>query len=882
MKKSNKKIPKTHLPKFYPGGRADDIRPPVDNNMYGSPESEGSMMGATQDMGVGTQNIYNQNRAKSNMLGTNQKLTGNQYAQMGNAVTQGAIGVYQTSQTPGLSEYEKNQKYGNSIKATETGVVSAINPIFGMIHSGVTAATAPLTAKATQTDEQGNLKNKNFAKADIIGQGFADPMAMIPTMISNKFSMKKYINSVEDNAKGKIAAQKAQEDAYAQQQTDYQNQQQSMMDAAFARGFANQNQTGGNTYVQYAKYGGQMKYAMGGMNMQPNAEIESEENVVAPNGGFLQANGPTHENGGVPVALPGNSMVFSDRLKLGKKTFAELNKVNNTNKEDKILESNKFGNTSKRTAELMKFAKNKNSQELFGAQEALKQAKVEAYAKKMGVTLPQAQEAPEEGMQYPMGGKLPMYSDGGPVDNTKFTPSQRQQAYNDSMTLYNSGLGNQANFKVPGSNDALHSLHLLNKKFPTPVSTRNVNTPAGTEVVSQYQKPVYNPSMVKKVKPINYPIVNIPMKGLENPSLNFNPQLQQVPANSKPGSSKIEMAPNFSIKKRYDSQGNLVDKEYFDTMNPERQIEVAEFRNGGRMLPKYAFGYLTPEQQFAKTRFMGAEQNQKNLAFNQMTGNTNPGYSTYNSDYEKALQQTRDEVNAQQNKINPPQEEELQLANDVIDKQHGWNRNDLSTRPKSKSKSKTDPNDKNFDWGNLAMNVGNFAAQNVGNLYNLSRYNKPEIEKYDRMKATFLDPSASLRDATEQTRRAEYNVRGASGGNAGTYLANRVGLNAQNIMTKDRIQKEYQNANAGIANFTAQYNNELARQEVIANAMNRARNRSGKGEAISQIGKNYNQQVLDTKKGKMEESMMQMLPKLVNDPSFMKFYEEYKKNNPND
>jgi hypothetical protein len=338
MKKSNKKIPKTHLPKYIygnevPMNQQSSYNPNV-NPMYRTndsgmgPNGQADAYQAPSATSEGTQNIYNENRAKSSMLGTNQKLTGNQYAQMGQAVAQGGMQAYQTSQTPGLSEYEKNQQYGKSIKSAETGVVSAINPIFGMIHSGVTAATAPLTAKATQTDEQGNLKNKNFAKADIIGQGFADPMAMIPTMISNKFSMKKYINSVEDNAKGKIAAQKAQEDAYAQQQTDYQNQQQSMMDAAFARGYANQNQTGGGAYVQYAKYGGQMKYAMGGMNIQPNAEVEGNEMItsntppqVFANGGVelasnnpygtptYKTNGASHENGGIPMNMAPGSIV---------------------------------------------------------------------------------------------------------------------------------------------------------------------------------------------------------------------------------------------------------------------------------------------------------------------------------------------------------------------------------------------------------------------------------------------------------------------------------------------------------------------------------------------------------------------------------------------
>lgn len=590
---------------------------------------------------------------------------------------------------------------------------------------------------------------------------------------------------------------------------------------------------------------GSQFFAMGGMNMQPNAEIESEENVVAPNGGFLQANGPTHSQGGVPVALPGNSMIFSDRLKLGKKTFAELNKDNNTNKEDKILESNKYGNTSKSTAELMKMAKNKNSEMLFKAQEALKRAKIEAYAKKMGVTLPQAQEAPEEGMQYPMGGKLPMYPLGSPVDNTKFTPGQRQQAYNDSMTLYKSGLGNQANFKVPGSNAALHSLHLLNKEFPTPVSTRNVNTPAGTEVVSQYQKPVYDPSMVKKAKPVSYPMINMPMKGLENPSLNFNPQLQQVPANSKPGSSKINVLPNYSIKTRFDSQGNAVDKEYFDTMNPERRIDVTEFGNGGRMLPKYKNGKFTP---------MVNNPDEEIIV---------PGGPQYNPDFSGVLAPS-------------PYDNQMDITSANTLGKSAWEVDYMNNPNAPKPMTETPQQSSKFDWKGAGSNLAMGLANNAGNIYNLSRYNKPEVETYDRMNATYLDPSASLRDADMQSRRAEYNVRGASGGNAGTYLGNRVALNAQNVINKDRIQKEYQNVNAGISNSVGQYNNELSRQEVIANAQNRARNRSGKGEAIGSMGSNIANQIMDNKKGNMDQETLQLMMKYYDTPEFQKIMKNYK------
>ena len=128
----------------------------------------------------------------------------------------------------------------------------------------------------------------------------------------------------------------------------------------------------------------------------------------------------------------------------------------------------------------------------------------------------------------------------------------------------------------------------------------------------------------------------------------------------------------------------------------------------------------------------------------------------------------------------------------------------------------------NTDWSNIATNAAMGLANNAGNIYNLSRYNKPEVESYERAKASYLDPSAAMNDAEAQTRRAEYNVRGASGGNAGTYLSNRVGLNAQNIENKDRIRQQYANANAGIGNTNSQFNSQIQIHERQNNEIGRA------------------------------------------------------------
>lgn len=822
MKKS-KKIPKSHLPKFGVGGGTTD-----DN--------------ATE----GTQNIYNDKRSS--------KLNIGQYANYATAAVNLGVGL---SNNQKLSGAAKNQANANTINSTVDAVAGSALPWYGYAKtaSGIgksltspTSVTDPTTGKTVT--QSSNRTNQAFSdtftpthettinKASEGDWGGA-ALNIITSGVWN--TMDNYLNGTNQKEFDKA---KANEATYNQQQTDLANQQNAAaqqqqndyINSAIQSGLANQQPQ--NSYIQYAMGG--MKFGMGGAN----AEIEKQENVVAPEGGFLQANGPSHEQGGVPVSLPGNSMIFSDRLKLGKKTFADLNKVNNTNKEDKVLESNKYGTTSKRTAELMKFAKNKNSEELFNAQEALKKAKVEAYAKRMGVKLPstdnesmeQGQSEASEG-EYRMGGKLPMYPLGGGVDNTKFTPNQRQQAYTDSMTLYNSGLGNQANFKVQGSNDALHSLHLLNKTFPQPVSTRTVNTPAGSEIVSQYQKPVYNPSMVKKAKPIinnSNPekFQKMEMRGLDyTPEPNINPQIQQVPANAPyTGSTQIITGPNFSQKLYKDSTGKELDKSYFD---PSRKnVEIEPFRNGGRMLPKYLGGGY----------------------FNEATGewveNTgNPDFSSENTNnnatYSKAL--------------------DLK----------GYNQFPNNSQPQRV----TDPNDKNFDWGSLAQtgqSLGNFAMQNAGNIYDLTRKQDP-LQKYDRAKASFLDPSSAIRDALAQTRRAEYNIRNASGGNAGTYLANRVGLNAQNTENLARIHQNYANANANIANQNSQFNTEIAYREAEAQAKDRAMRQNVDSQAIHSMASNFGKMSKSSKQDNMEQKELDMfMYRYKNEPGFKEQVDKFR------
>jgi len=157
-------------------------------------------------------------------------------------------------------------------------------------------------------------------------------------------------------------------------------------------------------------------YPMGGVHPGlANAEIEKQEVVRYPNGGTEQADGPSHDNGGVPVNLPGGTEIFSDRLKASTgKTFAKEAEKFKNNKWDKILEDeNNHDPLRTKTANMMKDKNNKQLDKLFAEQESQKQVKAsKAFNRFMAKH----------------GGRMPMFWDGG-VQSEKDFYNQANKGY---------------------------------------------------------------------------------------------------------------------------------------------------------------------------------------------------------------------------------------------------------------------------------------------------------------------------------------------------------------------------------------------------------------------------------------------------------------------
>jgi|688.fasta_scaffold10132_10 hypothetical protein len=93
-------------------------------------------------------------------------------------------------------------------------------------------------------------------------------------------------------------------------------------------------------YMQQMMYG---SYAQGGQVPQNiPVEVEGQEMYEMPNGQMGEFQGPSHENGGIPVALPEGTKVYSDRLKVNGKTMADRKdkRERNIAKLEKLLTKN--------------------------------------------------------------------------------------------------------------------------------------------------------------------------------------------------------------------------------------------------------------------------------------------------------------------------------------------------------------------------------------------------------------------------------------------------------------------------------------------------------------------------------------------------------------
>ena len=106
---------------------------------------------------------------------------------------------------------------------------------------------------------------------------------------------------------------------------------------------------------------------------QANTEVEGMEHIKLPNGFSQEIQGKKHSEGGIPLNLPIDSKVFSEKLKIetdkGKKSYADMAKPFETKKHFDMLKTKSADSIQKSTAEMMIKFKNSKLEQLFNKQE---------------------------------------------------------------------------------------------------------------------------------------------------------------------------------------------------------------------------------------------------------------------------------------------------------------------------------------------------------------------------------------------------------------------------------------------------------------------------------------------------------------------------------
>ena len=638
--------------------------------------------------------------------------------------------------------------------------------------------------------------------------------------------------------------------------------------------------------IQRMAYGG-IKYPMGGYSNQPNSEIEKQENVMLPDGGTFQGDGPSHENGGIKVNLPDNSLIFSDRLKPkgSSKTFAQLNKPNNTEKEDKILQSNKYNVVSKATAELMKQAKNKLSEQLWNEQESLKQSKVNNYAKRMGVNL--------DGLnsKFPLGGKT---GDDKPIGNKVDSVASNYK--------FDRTVGNKQVYVDPGNIDQAKGGNMTTNKTaynqflvkqlqgglsPEQLVAKGYTT---KEAIAPLRNQ-YNPKYVH-IEPFN----NKPTEQSNNfqPYQGTRSAMTLLPKNTATQDyneyqiNDLNGQTNQSVKRYFDNAGN--EFTWDNNGNKVNTGKNLDFYRQSNVRSSGQGSTLVPQSVSDVSQVITNDPNKLRTVASGTAGGfryggkvdlyANGGKKDPNDINSMTARQQRDyqtwyNANSQDEGFNPDN-----FTVEQYMKQYEFNPNSNTTyNPSNSNLSNSTQNKTN--WNEVAKQAAYFAANNVGNIYDLSRSNKSEVTKYDRIKANLLDPTASLRDIDHQNRVAEYDVRSASNGNAGSYLANRTALATNASINKDRITRDYQNANSQIKNQNGAMNAQIQMRENDANEQNRAAARSTKQAALARIGSNTAQQMNDVRSSEMDkkkiDALIKIYPALSKNPEMLNYILSYKK-----
>lgn len=758
---------------------------------------------------------------------------------------------------------------------------------------------------------------------------------------------------------------------------------------------------GGATPAMVAKYGGYMKYAMGGMQYanggtgEMNAEVEKEENAVGPNNEFTQFDGPSHSQGGIKTDMAPGTKVFSDKLKAPgtNKTFAKLNAGNNTNREDKLDAKEYLDPKSKMSIDLTRMAKMKNSDMLFAMQEQLKKNKVAAYAKRMGVELPSMdnEQMEPQGMSEQVEGEMAMAKYGGMIKRADGSYSKRglwdniranagsgkaptaemleQEAKINSKAM--GGINNPGFNALPKevqqnilSNMAMGGIHInpANKgKFTASAQHAGMGTQEFANHVLA-NKEDYSSTQVKranfahnaagwkhKMGGIQLPYYNINRNGTnkytmggmeENPAMPvantetitpnvpqfgnrmefdkyyqsqgyakdprnksganvtyYNPNKykydqgtdsfkfsnnEPVPYNSLPSSDLMEFKPGSGVQNvvnktnsdRWISTGTMKDGRHVRTYSDGRKEIVGTVtKKYGGMMPKfYNGGPYDPNNEYidpSETAMIEARDSGQ----------------YYEDSAKQAAEQNAYRIGMNNAMNDPYRRNSLMTPADPYgDPNAAARRNDRMSREADEMADTGSEGTTGTNGGNK-YNNRDMALQGLGMVAGIApklAYLKNQGKKYDTQEfygydPSLMDPTQARKDEQYAGRQNQENIRIGSMGSGATLLANAAAQRNKTSANLGRINKEYDNANVAITNRGKEYNigNRYAVDDI--NARNKGAALSNYYKTLDSAGAEVKQGTKDIRGGNQDKQMMAMIPKMMNNPEFKKFFEEYQK-----
>lgn len=610
--------------------------------------------------------------------------------------------------------------------------------------------------------------------------------------------------------------------------------------------------------------GGIQQYVDGGIG--PNAEVEKQENTVAPDGTFTQYNGPSHEDGGIETTLDQGEMIFSDKLKpIGsKKTYAQLNKSFNTQKEDELLNDPKTNAVQKLTAAMMRRAKLTQSIALFQNQEQQKEAKVQAYADKMGVPVmtPNSQVADQQEVSDE---EMPMARMGGMIKRADGSYSKRGLWDN---IRANKGSGKKPTkemlkqeAKIKAEEKAMGGYMYANGgKMPTEVLRSRLEAHMSPEEANDYLASYAeggsfnNPGFKALPEAVQQKIMaNYEMGGmLEDTEMDYTPMEGEEYIEYKKGGIYIkpENRGKFSAAAKRAGMGTQAYAKHILANKENYSSTLVKRANFARNAAKWhhEMGGL---QQFAEAGMYGDPLKPAWQTSSTPTaasagianqGNTFVASSPVSEPRRNLLAIRKlDERTFNNNKPSNKLlsgETKLNFGPKIKLDDDNWSKNNLTFNPlKYKGQSKSEG--ESFDWQNAAGIAGVGLLSNAGNIYNIARgLQKPEDWQYERATAQYLDPSADLAENARMYQEAKRASQYASAGNATNYLANTAAGRAAKMNADRLVRTNYSNANAQIANQLGLFNTQIANAEMNAKQQDEAQRRNLIGQGMSGIGEN--------------------------------------------